>query len=129
MEYLSVAHSCPSFPVTGLIYGMNMRLMVNLICRRAPGSLTVSVIFLVDTGSPKTFLSECATEKIIGASVSNIVDNIYVLIHGNRTIKCGLSPHDRHFADVNVLGMDFLASNNLSLALDHPAKSFKMLAL
>jgi len=31
-----------------------------------------------------------------------------LMIHSDAVITCHLSAHDKHFPDVNVLGMDFL---------------------
>ncbi len=36
-----------------------------------------------------------------------------VMIHSNTVITCHLSPHGKHFSDVNVLGMDFFSKNLL----------------
>jgi hypothetical protein len=34
-------------------------------------------------------------------------------------IECHISPHDKHFADVNVLGADFLVKNGLTLKVNY----------
>lgn len=129
VEYLSRADSVPaSFPVEGLIHGNNKRLMVNLVCQRfgnhnAPA---VNVIFLIDTGSPYSFLSPEAMEALVGQSGSNIPDQMDVLIHSTKTTACEVSPQDKHFADVNVLGMDFLYKNGLGLKLNVDIDRFSL---
>ena len=44
------------------------------------------------------------------------------MIQQERVIECHLSPKDKHFADVNVLGADFLVENGLTLVCDYSQK-------
>jgi hypothetical protein len=47
------------FPVRGIIFFDNLRLMVNLVCRRKINpQKTIRVWFIIDTGSKATFLAE-----------------------------------------------------------------------
>ncbi len=117
VDYLSPSAIFPgSFPIDGELYGLNNRLMINLVCRRrGRNTQAINVIFLIDTGSPISYLSEKAMNALIGNSGSHIPEQLQVLVHSNEVIKCYLSPRDKHFADVNVLGMDFLVANRLTL--------------
>ena len=56
-----------SYPVNGMIWAPNYRLMENLVCRRQTksNSSTRNIIFLVDTGSPCTYLCQRAMESLI----------------------------------------------------------------
>ena len=119
ITYLSIATIFPgSFPVTGQIYGSNKRAMVNLICKaRDNSSLAINVIFLIDTGSPASYLSEKAMLALVGKPGSNVVRQLPVMIHSTSVIQCHLSPPDKHFADVNVLGADFLFANGITFTL------------
>jgi hypothetical protein len=128
VQYLSPAATFPgSFPAYGVIYGLNKRLMVNLVCRRHGKTATpLNVIFLIDTGSPVSYLSAKAMESLIGNAGSSIVNQLPVMIHSENVIACHLSPRDKHFADVNVLGMDFLSDNLLSLSMNYKAKTFEL---
>jgi hypothetical protein len=47
-------------------------------------------------------------EALIGKD-SPQTQSLYVQIHSENTIRTHLSPQGSHFADVNVLGMDFFA--------------------
>ena len=130
VEYLSSAANFPgSFPASGVIYGLNKRLMVNLVCRRQGKSTTsLNIVFLINTGSPVSYLSKKAMEALIGKPGSNIVNQLPVMVHSDNVIACHLSPRDKHFADVNVLGMNFLSENMLSLSMNYKAKSFELVA-
>jgi hypothetical protein len=112
-----------------MIHGVNKRLMVNLVCRRqAKTTLTLNIVFLINTGSPVSYLSEKAMEALIRKPGSNIVQVMDVMVHSDNVIACHLSPRDKHFADVNVLGMDFLSKNMLSLSMNYKAESFELVA-
>ncbi|EPZ30919.1 hypothetical protein O9G_002796 [Rozella allomycis CSF55] len=129
VQYLSPAVFPSTFPVKGHIFGKNHRLMINLACSRqtekeAPA---VNIIFVVDTGSPDTFLSKDAVEALIGKKVENFPSSLYVLIQDEeRAIQCHLSPEHSHFADVNVLGMDSITDMGLMLAVNGKTKEFAL---
>jgi hypothetical protein len=65
-------------------------------------------------------------EALVGKPGCNISTTMTVMIHSDTVITCHLSPHDKHFSDVNVLGMDFLSENLLSLSMDYKHKSFQL---
>ena len=50
-----------------------------------------------------------------------------VMIHSNVTIECHVSPPDKHFANVNVIGMDFLVQNGLTLKVNYRSKMVKLM--
>ncbi|KAI3660563.1 hypothetical protein MP638_000103 [Amoeboaphelidium occidentale] len=128
VEYLSPVQEFPGqFPIQGRIYGDHRRFMINLVCRRlslreAPA---VNIVFLVDTGSPVSYLSKEAMEALIG-NRENMPSVLDVFIHSERAIPCHLSPSASHFADVNVLGTNFLAENELSLAMQWRSRRFNL---
>jgi hypothetical protein len=128
VDYLGPAAEFPcSFPKSGKIHGNNKRLMVSLSCRReGNNSKPINIIFLIDTSSPNTFLSDKAMEALVGKPGCNIGPTMDVMIHSKKVTTCHLSPHDKHFSDVNVLGMDFLSDNMLSLSIDYDQKSFQL---
>jgi hypothetical protein len=121
VDYLGPAAEFPgSFPISGEIYGPNKRLMVNLACRRRETNTSaINVIFLIDTGSPASYLSAKAMEALIGNPGSRLPRQLPVRIHTKTVIECHLSPLDKHFADVNVLGADFLVENGLTLKANY----------
>ena len=114
LEYLGPASFPGSFPVEGTIWVPNHRLMVNLVCRRRTksDSPTRNIIFLIDTGSPVTYLCQEAMEALVGKDC-NFPQTLFVEIHTEEAVQTHISPKDSHFADVNVLGMDFLSKNRV----------------
>ena len=62
-------------------------------------------------------------EALIGKD-SHPPQILYVKIHSEQTIEANLSPKGSHFADVNVLGMDFLAKNRVFPIPNWDQKSF-----
>ena len=121
VDYLGPAAEFPcSFPKSGKIHGNNKRLMVSLsCCRKKENSKPINIIFLIDTSSPNTFLSDKAMEALAGKPGCNIGSTMDVSIQSLKNIECHISPHDKHFADVNVLGADFLVKNGLTLKANY----------
>ena len=131
IQYLGENDEKPLFPVTGLLFMPNVRLMVNLICSRHKRSgkhgPQLNIIFLVDTGSPVTYLSQQAMHALIGADGTNAPKSMKVKIHDGTVVICHISPQDKHFADVNVLGMDYLSIRQLSMNIDYKQNTVVML--
>ena len=121
--YLNVSTLQPVFPVEGMVMGMNKRLMVNLLARRKNTQHFRNVIFVVDTGSPYTFISKSTMNAMVGPD-SNVPSIIKLEIQGETSMICYLSQPDKHFADVNLLGMDFLEMKGAHLLTDWSQKKF-----
>ena len=121
--YLSVSAQEPVFPVEGMVVGANKRYMVNLLVRKKNAGPYRNVVFMVDTGSPYTFLSMAAMGSMVDAD-ANLPLMLNVEIQGTPSVICHLSPPDKHFADVNLLGMDFLEMKGAHLITDWPRKTF-----
>lgn len=64
----------PAFPVNGVLYGSFSRFMIPLVCQRAKKSdaQIVNIWFLVDTGSPHTYLSDKSLKAVFGAGNEHI---------------------------------------------------------
>ncbi|KAJ3376364.1 hypothetical protein HDU84_000289 [Entophlyctis sp. JEL0112] len=125
VDYLGPAAFPGTFPAVGRIRGDNHRLMVPLGCRRqttkeAPAR---NLIFLIVTGSPSTYLCQEAMEALIGKD-SPLQQTLWVRIHSENPILAHLSPKGSHFADVNVLGMDFIIKNRVYPRLDFDEETF-----
>ena len=123
VEYLSPATEFPgSFPIDGEVCGLNNRPMINLVCRKRGNTDAINVIFLINTGSPVSYLSEKAMRALSGNGNNGSVKlpvQLPVMIHTNNVTTCYLSPHDKHFANVNVLGADFFVGTSLTLKVNY----------
>ncbi len=127
VRYLSASEAeNVSFPVTGIMFGLNRRLMVNLLVRRKVSHKFLNILFLVDTGSPVSYLCDEAISALIGKE--NVLPKfINVCVQGDQVLECHLSPQDGHFHDVNVIGMDFLATHRLSIKICYSQRTFQLL--
>ena len=136
-EYLSPAVSIQlPWPAVGVIYGHNHRLMISMPCRRAQsgrGYKVLNVFFLCDTGSPVSYLCKEAMEALIDRPECNLPEQLNVVIQNesNNAVVFHLSPlgtpeHPGKFHDVNVIGMDFLIINGLSMMVDAPINCFQL---
>ncbi|ORY53038.1 hypothetical protein BCR33DRAFT_711428 [Rhizoclosmatium globosum] len=127
VDYLGPATFPGTFPVVGIIKYQNHRLMVSLVCRRrtSKDAPSVNIIFLIDTGSPVTYLGHEAMEALIGQD-SHVPQSLYVNIHSENVVQAHLSPNSSHFANVNVLGMDFLERNRVFPVPDWKNRAFML---
>jgi hypothetical protein len=127
VDYLGPAAFPGTFPVMGSIIGHHHRLMVSLVCRRRTEKdvPSVNIIFLIKTGSPVTYLCHEAMEALIGKD-SHVPPSLSVNIHSENQIEAHLSPQGSHFADVNVLGMDFIVKNRVYPRLDFDRGTFTL---
>lgn len=125
VEYLGAAKFPGQFPAEGRILGSNHRLMISLVCQRQSKreQPAMNIVFLIDSGSPVSYLSKRAVEVVVG-NCENMPRMLFVLVHNEHAIECHISPSGSHFEDVNVLGMDFISVNGLSLVMNWIAKTF-----
>jgi hypothetical protein len=127
VDYLGPAAFPGTFPAIGRIRGQNHRLMLSLVCRSrtTKEAAARNIIFLIDTGSPSTYLCQEAMEALIGKD-SHLPQTLWVRIHSEKAILSHLSPKGSHFADANVLGMDFLSQNRVYPRLDFDEETFTL---
>ena len=116
VKYLSSADGPQKAPMFGRLHGLNKRLMINVVTRRrsrrGEGGLeypSFNVIFLCDTGSPNTFISEEAMRVLLGKHANDVVpDTLLVQMADFPAVEAHISPKPSHYEDVNVIGMDLL---------------------
>ena len=109
-------------PINGILYGSNMRPMVNLVIYSKVKKLKRNVIFLIDTGSPHLYLSANALEAL------GFVDNLpetFSVVFNDMTFEASLSPiissdgKVGRFKEINIIGSDFLRASRSSLIIDY----------
>jgi hypothetical protein len=135
-EYLSEADSFPqAWPASGVIYGYNKRLMISLACRRGRpdrGYEVLNVLFLVDTGSPCSYVSQETMTALIGNPRCSVPEQLCLVVRDEsfqmvfHMSPLGTKEVPGKFHDVIVLGMDFLQLANLSLTVDTPIQLFRL---
>lgn len=124
--YLATEQKIPTWPVEGIVYGTNKRLFINLLVKWKENDEAQNVIFLVDTGSPSTYLSLNAMKSILPPKPENIPEIIRGYIHNKLHININLSPQQSHFADINVIGTDFMYDHDLDLQVQWRLGSFSL---
>ena len=97
--------------VIGIIYGSNFRLFAPFIVEMK-GKIK-EVVFLIDNGAPKTYVTE-KTLRSFGADPTRIAINMQ--IHG---IKKTVEMSHSHFAEINVIGSDFLKQAQATMLVDY----------
>jgi len=97
----------------GVIYGINYRLMFG--CSVKIKNISKFIIFLIDTGSPQTYICEFALNSY-GFDI--IPDTLNCFINDVK-FNIKLSPRSGHFNDVNLIGGDFLKYIDAKLNVDY----------
>lgn len=112
--FLSEPSDSPKWPLEGILFGHNYRPFVCMQVKRK--SITKNVFFLVDTGSPHTYLSKTTIDAL---GVQDVIpENFSVDIHGIKA-NVNMSPIGSHYQDINVLGSDSLSRHRLVLQADY----------
>ena len=112
VAYLGDAPTAFAFPAKGLIYGFHMRMIIALpVAKRG---LCIWVPFILDTGSPFTYLSADVLTAL--GYTENIHKNVDISI-GGVPASAGLS--HSHFACVSVLSQSFLMRNHAQLTVNY----------
>jgi len=101
---LAVTEEPAKFPVEGRIWGHNHRPVVVLISQYRTRA-ALKVVFVIDSSSPNTYISQRTREAMTGTS-DTTAPFVHLNIHGTEMVA-SISPPNSHFAEVNVLGADF----------------------
>ena len=105
------------YPVRGIIMGAYSRMWIPLIISKKTSK--INAIFLYDTGSPYTHLSQHILEKL---GYSNYIpDNVVVNIQG---VNMNVYLSKNHFEHINLLGQDFMKLAGLDVAISYNDLTF-----
>lgn len=105
------------YPVKGLIFA-HCRMWIPLIISKKNN--TINAIFLYDTGSPYTHLSQHILEKL--GYVDQIPDNVVVNIQG---VNMNVYLSKNHFEHINLLGQDFMKLAGLDVDISYNDLTFE----
>ena len=136
--YLSEADVFPqTWPAYGTIYGYNKRLMISLPCRRVRPNRNhkvLNVYFLVDTGSPCSYLCRETFDALIDKPGCALPKQLEVVVKDEscpmifHMSPLGTPEEPGKFRDVNVLGMDFLLQSKVTMVVDSFVNRFRLVA-
>jgi hypothetical protein len=116
------AHS-GTFPVQGKIFGHAHRLFAPMVVTK--GSTRVQVIFLIDMCSPATYLRADTMRALLGLDESAAVPDYGVVARINGGSTQVYLSHGR-FANVDLLGSDFLSCEQAKLVADYDNRTFSI---
>ena len=127
-DNLTKAEFPASYSPQGIIWGPNNRLVVSLTCQRQSDEKvpTLNVVFIINTLSPYTYLSNEAVQALIGDENVKVPNSLVVKIHSEHPVVTTLSPSNSDFSTMNVLGMDFFTSNKLFPDPDFDKRTFQL---
>ena len=127
LKHLSLADDIYSTPspskitFEGIAYGKDHRILVMAALSSASG-VSRNAVMLVNPGSPSTFLTQ-DTFKALGINVDGMstMNPVHLLLN-RRWTPVHLST--AHFADVNMLGTDFLSLGEMEV--NYPAATVRI---
>ena len=105
-----------TLPVQGIIRGISVRMFVPLVIGYK--DLYIHVIFLIDTGSPNTYLRIDTFEKL--GFKDHIPSDVNMEIQGTTLT---VYPSHSHFTNVDLLGQDFMTQTNIRMVADYKRKT------
>lgn len=103
-------------PVQGIMRGISVRMFVPLVVGYK--NAYIHVIFLIDTGSPNTYLRTDTFEKL--GFKDNIPSDVNMEIQGTTLT---VYPSHSHFENVDLLGQDFMTQMNVRMVADYKRKT------
>lgn len=112
--YLSEAADDGTYDTQGIVWGPHNRVFVSAIVKM--GSKRKHVHFLVDTGSPSTYVCQEVFTSF-GRMLPNPNNAVSMHINGKQ-LSVLQSPEKSHFEDMNILGTNYMKTFNCVLSVD-----------
>ncbi|KAI3654156.1 hypothetical protein MP228_000875 [Amoeboaphelidium protococcarum] len=117
------AHQQSKFSVDGLLYGPHSRPFVSLVVESPIKKLKVNIIFFIDTGSPYLYICR---EAALALGDKEIIPESFGVQIGDVIYEANLSPLDKHFTDINVLGASFFQKSRAKIEIDFKNDTVKL---
>ncbi|KAI3660910.1 hypothetical protein MP638_006667 [Amoeboaphelidium occidentale] len=117
------AHLESKFSVDGMLFGPHSRPFVSLVVESPVKKIKLNMIFFVDTGSPHVYI--CQEAAFALGFKENIPESFRVQI-GDVMYMSNLSPSDKHFSDMNVLGASFFQKSRAKIEIDYKNETVKL---
>ena len=121
--YLEDADTNGAQEAVGIVWGPHNRVFVATVVMM--GNKRKHVHFLVDTGSPFTYVCDEVMQSF-GRLVANPKNAFSIHING-RPVLALQSPEDKHFKDINVLGTNFMKTFGCVLTADFDKETAMLL--
>ena len=112
IAYLKDADKNSTSKSSGIVYGPHNRVFVATVLRK--GGRSKYVHFLVDTGSPYTYI---CNEVLQSFNIAAPDPKTSIRIHLNDMPTTAMQSHG-HFIDINLLGTDFMKTFGCVLTVD-----------
>jgi hypothetical protein len=124
VKYLSDSSQEHDGNVDGIIYGRGFRLICTLTVK-IRGKIKF-VHFIVDTGSPTTYLSNDVLSAF-GLTISKpgYFINVNARINNKDTVVM-MSPPGSHFSGINLLGSEFMKYSGITLVAEYRDNRFTL---
>eukprot|EP00339_Tiarina_fusa_P023941 CAMPEP_0117042482 /NCGR_PEP_ID=MMETSP0472-20121206/29582_1 /TAXON_ID=693140 ORGANISM="Tiarina fusus, Strain LIS" /NCGR_SAMPLE_ID=MMETSP0472 /ASSEMBLY_ACC=CAM_ASM_000603 /LENGTH=174 /DNA_ID=CAMNT_0004753735 /DNA_START=45 /DNA_END=569 /DNA_ORIENTATION=+ len=108
-------------PLEGIVRGRYSRCFIP--CVISFRSRTIKTAFLLDTGGTCTFIGKPTWDKLLEGFEDVGANTVRVTLNGETRQEVTLSPQDRHFADIDVIGTDFLNHMEARVHVDYKRKT------
>ncbi|CAB4377845.1 unnamed protein product [Rhizophagus irregularis] len=105
--------------INGFLYGRANRFFG--LMKATISGKTKNAYFLIDTGSPRTYIS---AELLNAYNITVSNETHHDIILNKRPITAGISPATSIFSYLNILGMDYMSSFEAKLHADFEEKKF-----
>lgn len=107
-------------PLEGIVRGRYSRCFIP--CVISFRSRTIKTAFLLDTGGTCTFIGKPTWDKLLDGLEDVGRDTLRVTLNGETRQEVTLSPQDRHFAGIDVIGTDFFNHMEARIHVDYKKK-------
>ena len=117
------AHQESKFSIDGMLFGPHSRPFVSLVVESPVKKLKVNMIFFIDTGSPHLYICQ---EAALSLGFKDHIPESFRVQIADVIYEANLSPLDKHFSDMNVLGASFFQKSRAKIEIDYKNDTVKL---